>query len=289
MPDIAILGNEGSWYVNDLVRAAHEQKLQAVRCDFTQLATSVGTGEKVHCGELDLRSVKSVIVRTMPPGTLEQVVFRMDALQRLETQGVSVVNSPRALECAVDKYLTTSRLAAVGLPVPETIVCETEEAAIDAWEQLGRDVLVKPLFGSEGRGIVRVSDPDVAHRTFRTISRLGAVLYLQRFIDHSGFDIRVLVPDGKVVGSIKRSNPHDYRSNLARQGRADVHDVTELEAEIALAATDVTGALIAGVDLLYDGSGRCYVIEVNAVPGWRGFSRCTGIDVASRLIQSICP
>ncbi|MEZ5940716.1 MAG: RimK family alpha-L-glutamate ligase [Planctomycetaceae bacterium] len=288
MPDIAILGNEGSWYVNDLVRAAREHNLHAVRCDFTQIATSVGQGEQVLCGDVDLRLVKSVIVRTMPPGTLEQVVFRMDALQRLETQGVSVVNSPRSLECAVDKYLTTSRLAAAGLPVPETIVCETEETALIAWEQLGRDVLVKPLFGSEGRGIVRVSDPDVAHRTFRTISRLGAVLYLQRFINHAGFDIRVLVLDGQIVGGMKRSNPLDYRSNLARQGRADVHDVTSLEGEIALAATDVTRARIAGIDLLYDDSGRCYVIEVNAVPGWRGFARCTGIDVASRLIEAIC-
>ena len=71
-----------------------------------------------------------------------------------------------AIECAVDKYLTTARLVDAGLPVPRTIVCENAEAAQVAFEQLGGDVVVKPVFGAEGRGILRVSDPDLALRTF---------------------------------------------------------------------------------------------------------------------------
>ena len=61
---------------------------------------------------------------------------------------------------------------------------------------LGGDVVVKPLFGAEGRGIVRVSDPDLAFRTFRTLERIQSVLYLQQFIEHKGFDVRILVLDG---------------------------------------------------------------------------------------------
>jgi ribosomal protein S6--L-glutamate ligase len=57
--------------------------------------------------------------------------------------------------------------------------------------------------------------------------------------------------------------------------------------EFALKATAITGALIAGIDLLYDEAGRCYVIEVNAVPGWQAFGRVTGIDVAMNLIQEL--
>ncbi|MCA9078935.1 MAG: hypothetical protein KDA58_00190, partial [Planctomycetaceae bacterium] len=163
----------------------------------------------------------------------------------------------------------------------------SEEAALNAFAELGGDVVVKPLFGAEGRGILRVSDPDLAHRTFRTLSRLGSVLYLQRFIPHPGHDIRVLVLDGEILGGMQRSHPTDFRTNLARQGTAAPHLVTRHEAELALAAIDVTEARIAGVDLLYDLQGRCHVIEVNAVPGWKGFARTTGIDVAARLLTSV--
>ena len=96
----------------------------------------------------------------MPPGSLEQVVFRMDVLNRLQARGVTVLNSPRALEMCVDKYLASACLETAGLPVPPTIVCQDAETALEAFEQLGGDVVVKPLFGSEGRGMVRVSDPD---------------------------------------------------------------------------------------------------------------------------------
>jgi ribosomal protein S6--L-glutamate ligase len=222
----------------------------------------------------------------MPPGTLEQVVYRMDVLGRVEGAGTQVINSPKSLECAVDKYLTTARLQQAGLPVPDTVVCEHEDDALHAFHDLGSDVVVKPLFGSEGRGIVRVSDPDLAHRTFRTLMRLNAVLYIQRFIEHEGFDVRVVVLNGKVLGGMRRRSPGDFRTNVSRNAIAEPHEVTPREADFALRATAATGAYIAGVDLLYDRQANCYVIEVNAVPGWQAFSKVTGIDVAATLLRS---
>ena len=221
----------------------------------------------------------------MPPGSLEQVVFRMDVLARLETAGVLVVNGPKAIECAVDKYLATSKLAAEGLPVPRTIVCQDTEAAMEAFDALGGDVVVKPLFGAEGRGIVRVSDPDLAFRTFRTLERIQSVLYLQQFIEHEGYDIRVLVLDGEIIGAFKRRNTSDFRTNMARSATGEVHDLTDNERDMAVRAVRVTDATFGGVDLLYDRSGECYVLEVNAVPGWKAFARVTGIDVAAKLIE----
>ena len=159
-----------------------------------------------------------------------------------------------------------------------------------AFDRLGRDVVVKPLFGSEGRGIVRVSDPDLAHRTFRTLMRLDAVLYIQRFIDHEGYsDVRILVLDGQVVGGMRRRSPDDFRTNVARAAVAELHQPTAHEIELATRATIATGAFIAGVDLLYDRGGACYVIEVNAVPGWQAFTRVTNIDVAKILVGRLRP
>jgi ribosomal protein S6--L-glutamate ligase len=197
------------------------------------------------------------------------------------------VNPPKAVECAVDKFLCTSRLAAAGLPTPPTIVCEDSDAALEAFAQLGGDVVVKPLFGSEGRGIMRVSDPDLALRTFRTLERIDAVVYVQQFLEHEGFDVRVLVLDGRVLGGMKRSNPNDFRTNVSRKATTAPHAVTDQEAELALRAARVVGARFAGIDLLYDRRGEVYVIEVNAVPGWKAFQRTTGIDVADELLSAL--
>ena len=305
---IGILASEGSWYYRDLERAALARGHACTRLDFERLVARVGGGDfglpifdfRLKDEEPDsasssnqkskIKNQKSpdlILVRTMPPGSLEQVVFRMDVLGRLEAAGTRVVNPPKSLECSVDKYLTTARLQAVGLPVPETVVCEHEDDAVAAFEELGRDVVVKPLFGSEGRGIVRVSDPDLAHRTFRTLMRLNAVLYLQRFVDHEGYDVRVLVMGGRVLGAIRRRSPHDFRTNVSRSAIAELHSVTTREADFALRAAASTGAYIAGIDLLYDRQGNCFVIEVNAVPGWQAFTRTTGIDVAARLVESL--
>lgn len=285
---IAVVGNPRSWYCRDLERAARQRGHRFSLVEFSQLTGAVARpGGAVRTSGLDLTSVDAVVVRTMPPGSLEQVVFRMDVLARLEREGVPILNPPRTLECAVDKYLAAWKLQAAGLPVPPTIVCENSEAALEAFESLGGDVVVKPMFGSEGRGIVRVSDPDLAVRTFRTLERIQSVLYLQQYIPHRGFDVRVLILDGEVLGSILRRSADDFRTNISRNGSAAPHPLTDQERRWALEASQAVGTRFAGVDLLYDRDGRGYVIEVNAVPGWRGFARVTGGDVAGQILRSM--
>jgi ribosomal protein S6--L-glutamate ligase len=285
---IAVLAQPGSWYSRDLKRAAAERGHQSRQIDFTRLIGSVGNAACGLAGNgEDLLSFDAVVVRTMPPGSLEQVVYRMDALWRLSAAGVIVLNSPKALECAVDKYLALVRLESSGLTVPPTVVCENAEAALEALDRLGGDVVVKPIFGSEGRGIVRVSDRDLALRTFRTLERIQAVLYVQRFIENEGFDVRVLVLAGRVLGAMRRRANGDFRTNVSCRAIAEKHLLTDQEVETALGASEATGARFAGVDLLYGRDGTCYVIEVNAVPGWRAFQRVTGVDVAAAAISSL--
>jgi ribosomal protein S6--L-glutamate ligase len=285
---IAILARPRSWYCRDLSRAAAERGHSCRRIDFPKFVGYLGGAQSgVSAGTEDLTACDTVIVRTMPPGSLEQVVYRMDALLRLSAAGVVVLNPPKAIECAVDKYLASARLERAGLTIPPTIVCEDADDALGAFERLGRDVVVKPIFGSEGRGIVRVSDPEIALRTFRTLERIGSVLYLQRFIENEGFDVRVLVLDGRVLGGMRRRANGDFRANVSCRGTAELHSVSEREAQCALAASKATESRFAGVDLLYGRDGTCYVIEVNAVPGWQAFRRVAGIDVAAAVIARL--
>jgi ribosomal protein S6--L-glutamate ligase len=276
---IALLSAGDGWHVRDLRRAAAALGHRAEAVDFRRVTAGVQIAAD------SLADFDGVLVRTMPPGSLEQVIFRMNVLHRLEARGVAVLNPPKSVEICVDKYLAAAKLDAAGIPVPPTIACQHADAALEAYEQLGGDVIVKPLFGSEGRGMVRVSDPDVAWRTFRTLERLQTVLYLQQYVAHPGWDLRVFALGGKALAAMRRYANGGWRTNVAQGGRAESVRATEAEEKLAVRAASVVGAAVAGVDLLPGPDGKYYVIEVNAVPGWRALAPVTGIDVATALVQ----
>jgi RimK family alpha-L-glutamate ligase len=316
----AVLSSPDSWYFHDLRRAAGDR--HDVQClPFGQLSASMEIAPKTGqapgpkmglapgpkmglapghgcpvpvpfsvpyhaAGDVSLDAFDAVLVRTMAPGTLEQVVFRMDVLGRIQQQGIPVVNPPRALEAAVDKYLASAKLHAAGLPTPPTFVCQTFEDAMEGFERLGGDVVVKPLFGSEGRGILRVEDPALALRVFKTLSQLGSVLYLQKFIPHDGFDIRLLLI-GSHAFSIRRCNPSDWRTNISLGATAEAVTVEPEIVAMARQAAAAIGASIAGVDILPGRDGRLYLLEVNAVPGWQATARTLGIDAAALVLDHL--
>ena len=295
---IAVLGSPRSWYLADLRRAAgNRHAIDSL--PFKEVASSIDphpttanpksqipNPKSISSAGISLHDFDAVLVRTMPPGSLEQVVFRMDALAQLEAAGTLVINPPKAIEVAVDKYLATARLAATGLHVPPTAVCQTVDAALDAFHALGGDVVMKPLFGSEGRGIARLQDENIAQRAFSLIAQLGGVIYLQKFIDHEGCDLRLLVIGDRVLG-MRRRNPLDWRTNVSRGAKSEPLDVTAELASLAHRAAATVGAPLAGVDLLPGRDGTMYAIEVNAVPGWQALSRATGTDVAALVLAEI--
>ena len=289
LPRLVALVAGFGWHVEDLARAAAVVGVTFEPVPFPGVVGRVGHGPgRVEAGGivLDDGAVAGVLVRMMPPGSLEQVVFRMDALHRLEAAGVPVVNPPRAVEAAVDKYLALARIEAAGHPVPPTWVGESAAEALVAFRALGGDVVVKPLFGSEGRGLVRVTDPEIAFRTFGTLEQLRAVIYVQRYVANPGFDLRLFVLGDRVLGAIGRHAPAgDWRTNVSLGGRAEaIKPEPHLEA-LALAASRSVGAVVAGVDLLFDLDRQTWVVlEVNAVPGWRALAAATGVDVAAEIL-----
>jgi ribosomal protein S6--L-glutamate ligase len=276
---IALLAGGTGWHVRDLQRAAAVAGHDAAVVDFRRITAGVAALPDA------LAAFDAVLVRTMPPGSLEQVIFRMNALHQLARRGVRVLNPPAALETCVDKYLTTARLAAAGLRVPPTVVCQHADAALEAFAALGGDVVVKPLFGSEGRGIVRVSDPELAWRTFRTLERVQSVLYVQQFIRHPGWDLRAFVLGEQVVASMRRYARDGWRTNVAQGATAEPVRLGSAEEQLALRAARAVGTPVAGVDLLPGPTGELYVLEVNAVPGWRALAPVTGVDLAGLIVQ----
>jgi ribosomal protein S6--L-glutamate ligase len=239
----------------------------------------------VNAAQNPLAAFDAILVRTMPAGSLEQVVFRMDLLHEAVANGQTVLNPPRAVEVCVDKYLTTARLARAGIATPPTAVCQKSDDAMTAFAELGGDVVLKPLFGAEGRGMCRITDSETAWRTCRVLEQTGQVIYLQQFVRHPGWDLRAFVLSGRVIASMRRVAGNDWRTNVAQGGTTERVTLSVEEERLALRAAEAVGCPIAGVDLLPGPGSEMFVIEVNAVPGWKALAPTCGVDVAKEVVR----
>jgi RimK family alpha-L-glutamate ligase len=282
---VVVLAARAGWHTHELERAAAERGHQLTVLPYEGLVARIGPAPGLRSRNTELDSVDVVLARIIPSGSLEQIIFRVDALHRLEDRGIRVINSPRAIERTVDKFWTSTLLEQCGIPTPETVVCDDPEEAIAAYRTLG-DVIVKPLFGSMGLGMVRVTDEEMAFRVFRTIEQIRGVYYIQRTVDHDGTDIRAFVLGGRVIAAIER-RASGWRTNLARGGTARGLSLSEQLAALAVRAAAAVGADYAGVDLLTGPDGITYVLEVNGIPGWKGLQEATGLDIAGRLVDHL--
>ncbi len=283
---VAILAARQGWHTDELCRALAARGHEGCVLPYEALVARLGgAAPGFAAGGTDLGACDAVLARIIPAGSLEQIIFRVDALHVLEEQGIPVINSPRTIERTVDKLWTTAILEQAGLAVPETVVCESPDDAMAAFRALG-DVIVKPLFGSMGLGMVRVTTEEMAFRVSRTLEAIRGVYYVQRAIDHDGCDVRVFVVGGRVVGAIERSAA-GWKTNLARGGRARGTTLSAARTELALGAAGAVGADYAGVDLLPARDGTDYVVEVNGIPGWRGLQEATSIDVAATIVEHL--
>lgn len=287
---IGILGSSDNPYVIELERAAsaHLPGMTVQVLRFADLQVGIGEPAIERAAPLpgadSSATYEALIVRSMPIGSLEQVIFRMDCLQTWHSRGVAVHNPPRSLEIAIDKWLCLQRLSDAGVPVPATICCQTRSAAMEAFEVLGGDVLVKPLFGGEGRGILRTSDKDLAWRMFGTLQQLGQVLYVQQFVEHFGYDIRVLFVGDQIYAIRRIATGGEWRTNISQGSRAESHLLSSAEADMAVRSREAVGGSLLGVDLLPARDGRLLVLEVNAVPGWRGLAQTLKVDIAKTFL-----
>ena len=251
---------------------------------FPWLVARVGYKPYLKVRDIDvLENLDALIIRPIGRGSLEEIVYRMDVLYRLERLGLYVVNPPEAIEHCVDKYDLLAILEDAGLPVPRTAVTEDVDEALKAFHELGGDVVVKPIFGSRGVGSTRVNDPEVAYTVFRAIAFFHGVIYLQEFVPHGCSDIRAFVVGDRVVAAMRRV-ANSWKTNYSQGARPEPLKLGyELE-ELAVKSAQLIKCKIAGVDIL-EGPKGPVVVEVNSQPGWRGLQSVTRINIADEIVS----
>jgi RimK family alpha-L-glutamate ligase len=273
------------WHVERLTSELKSRGAEAYILPATRFRSGVGLEPKLSVRGYPIDDYDAVIVRKVPGGTAERVFYRMDALHRLDDMGVYVLNPSDAIEIAVDKYYTSARLEDAGIKTPRTMVTERFDEAMKAYEELGGDVVVKPLFGSLGMGISRISDMDVAYRIFRALEMAQGVYYIQEYIPHDNRDIRAFVIGGEVVASMLRT-ADDWKTNISAGGRAEPYELEEELADLSVEATAAIGLEYSGVDILCsENDGEAYVIELNSTPGWQGLQTVSESDITALVVD----
>lgn len=278
--------NEDGWCSTQLREAMERRNLTPVCFSYRQLVARVKYKPHASVGKTNvLQDLSALITRPIGRGSLEEIIFRMDLLHRLERLGMLIINPPVSIERSVDKYYALALLEEHGLPVPRTAATESHEEALKCFHALGGDVVLKPLFGSRGVGSTRISDPDVAARVFRTISFYHGVLYLQEFIPHGVSDIRAFVVGDRVIASMNRI-AETWKTNVSLGAKPVSTNLDEELENLAVKAAEVIGCKVTGVDIL-EGPKGPVVVELNSQPGWRGLQSVTEINIADEIIGYI--
>ena len=279
--------NQDAWCSSQLQEALQKLNITPVSFGFSQLAARVKVKPEVTLNETNIQNVlDALIIRPIGRGSLEEIIYRMDLLHRLQRLGMFIVNPPLSIERSADKYHTIALMEEQGLPIPPTVVCEKPEEALKAFHELGGDIVIKPLFGSRGIGSTRVSDRDVAERLFRAIAFYHGVLYVQKFIPHGGSDIRAFVVGERVITAMRRVMPSSWKTNVSLGAKPVALNPNEEIEKLAVKAAEVIGCKVAGVDILESEKGPV-IIELNSQPGWRGLQSVAKVNIADEIARFV--
>lgn len=281
---IALITDDPGWHGKRLSEAFAVRDCEVQLVSLSDCAIDlVSAPEGLHIPGFEDQLPDGVFVRGVPGGTLEQVVLYLDVLHTLEAVGIPVYNDGRAIERSVDKGMTSLLLQRAGIPVPPTWVVSSEERGQCIWAQeraAGHRLVVKPLFGSQGKGLARLSLQD----QLPALADYQGVYYLQRFVEGQHFDWRIFVINGRAVAGMQRHGSH-WINNVA-QGATCIPAPQDRQLEgLAEAATAALDMDYAGVDLMRDAGGDLQVIEVNSIPAWKGLQAACDVDIATCLVD----
>jgi RimK family alpha-L-glutamate ligase len=277
------------WHARQFIAALSSRGVETVSLQLSSCGIATSSPSGLDIDGFAKALPDAVVVRTMSGGPFEAVTLRLGVLHALRELGVMVWNDARAIERCVDKSMTSFLLACAGIPTPATWATESykQAHAVAERETTEGPLVLKPLFGSQGRGLKLIHRPE----DLPTIEQTpGGVYYLQRFVgverDGRYHDFRILVVQGRIVAAMRRHSSH-WITNIKRGGRPVPVVINDEMKTLALQAATAVGANFAGVDIVYGTDDRPAVLEVNSMPAWSGLQKVTAVNIASVLAEAL--
>lgn len=285
---IALFIDRFEWHAREMLRAFQKLGARVVPMRLSACSFDTRRPSGLVIPGFGPRLPDLALVRAIGLGSFEAITLRLGFLHALIELGIPVTNSARSIERCVDKAATSFLLHKLGIPTPPTFALQSPRAtrALVRRECLNGPLVLKPLFGAQGRGLKLIRhESDLPE-----IDSMAGVYYLQRFVGHkqnsdeqNGYsDVRVLVSQGRIVAAMTRRSEH-WITNIKLGAKPEPVVLDAEMTDLALRATAAVGADFAGVDLLRAADGRLLVIEVNSMPGWQGLQSVTDFSIAEIL------
>ncbi len=212
------------------------------------------------------------------------------SLRMLNDWGIKTVNTYEVALVCGNKLETSSALIRDGVPSPGCKIAFTPESALEAIEEMGYPVVLKPAIGSWGRLLSKVNDREAAESLLEHKQILGtynhSIFYIQEYIDKPARDIRSFVVGDETIGAIYRYSDH-WITNTARGGKAENCPVTPDIDQLSRAAANAVGGGVVAVDLLETRDGQLLVNEVNYTMEFRNSIDTTGVDIPARVVDYV--
>ncbi|CAH9014537.1 RimK family alpha-L-glutamate ligase [Candidatus Nitrosacidococcus sp. I8] len=288
MSCVVIFNHNHGWHSQQLASALVDCKVEIIYSNLSQCKVDLSLPFGLYIPGLNNQLPDGVVVRGIAGGSLEQISFRLDILHCLEKLGVPIFNNPSAIERTVDKARTSFLLHHKAIPTPRTWVCETKEQAQAVIVQAAQEnyqLIIKPLFGSQGRGISFID-----RNNLEKIIPEGELYYLQEYISpaipNQWKDWRIFVIQHRTVAAMIRYG-QSWITNAA-QGAICI-PIVDLDSEInqlACQATRAVGVDYGGVDIIQSINGY-QVLEVNSIPAWKALQRVTKSNLAQTLVNEL--
>ncbi len=286
---LVIFTDSLGWHEKQLQDACRKLDVEPVFASLSECSFS----DRPEFGGLSIPGLENslpegVFVRSVSAGTFEQVTLRLGILHALSEMSVKVVNSAKVIERTVDKSMTSHLLRRNGVATVPSWAFESEESARSCLEKTlsdNRILVLKPLFGSQGRGLKQIrvqSDlppPDEVDRVY----------YLQEYIpssDRFWRDWRVMVVNGQAICAMERRS-RQWITNRAQGAECLPANLDAEPLNLAARAAAAVGADYAGVDLIRTTHGEWLVLEINGVPAWQGLQSVSEVNIAHSFVAHI--
>ena len=212
------------------------------------------------------------------------------ALLLFRDWGIPTVNTFEVAENCGNKLLTTSALVRAGIPTPVVKVAFTPQSALEAIEEMGYPVVLKPGVGSWGRLLSKINDREAAETVLEHKQVLGSyhhsIYYIQEYIHKPGRDIRAFVVGDETICAIYRDSEH-WITNTSRGGKASNCPVTPELNELSLASAKAVGGGVLALDIFEDPDRGLLVNEINYTMEFRNSIDTTGVDIPAKVVDYV--
>jgi len=287
MRKVLILTDLKGWHYSQLYKSFQNNNVTVESACLEDLSISVEeSASKVFLNNKELSDFTDVFVRHVPGGTLEQVIINLNILKIFESNNINVMNTSESIETTVDKSLTSIRLKEANLLTPKTWIFRDIDSSIENTKNLLKkhSLIYKPLFGSQGENIVKISNIN----DFNKISNDSSIYYIQEFLEtEPSHDYRVLViKSGSSYNTYTMARyGNSYINNYSKGGKCVSVKFDKDLIDVAIKAAQTINIPFCGVDIIKSND-KNYIIEVNSIPAWRGMQSIINENISDQIVKS---